>query len=103
LEIDTWRRSSACRHFGASGNWRIGVPEDKKLRTSQVAKTRRNRDHPSDRGCMENIDAIGKIPDNEAIHRRLVHWDIGNPVDVGLMHLGIAKHETPRGKVVVIG
>jgi hypothetical protein len=95
LERDTWRRSSARRHFGASGNRRIGVPEDKKLGTSQVAKTRRNRDRPSDRGRVATIDAIGKSPDNEAIHRRLVHRDIGNPVDVGFMHFGIAKRETP--------
>jgi hypothetical protein len=44
---------------------------------------------------METIDAIGKSPDNEAIHRHLVHRDIGNPVDMGFMHFGIAKRETP--------
>jgi hypothetical protein len=46
-------------------------------------------------GCVETIDAIEKSLDNEAIPRRLVHQDIGNPVDVGFMHFGIATRETP--------
>jgi hypothetical protein len=90
-----WRRSSALRHFGASGSRRIGVPEDKKLGTSQVVKTWRNQDRASDRGHMATINAIGKSPDKEAIPRRLVHQDIGNPMDVGSMHFGIAIRETP--------
>jgi hypothetical protein len=85
-----WRRSSALRHFGASRSRRIGVLEDKKLGTSQVIKTQRNRDRASDKGHMETINAIGKSPDKEAIPRCLVHQNIGNPMDVGSMHFGIA-------------
>ena len=65
------------------------------LGTSQVAKTQRNRDRPSDRGRVATINAIEKSHDNKAIPRRLVHQDIVNPVDVGFMHFGIAKRETP--------
>jgi hypothetical protein len=72
----------------------IGVPETVRIGTSQVSKSRRNRDRPSEEDAWQQSARRGKSR-QEVDDRRLGHRDIGNPGDNLFMYFGIAKLETP--------
>jgi hypothetical protein len=44
---------------------------------------------------VAEIRAIGKSPDKGAVHRCLVHRDIGDPGDELFVNFGIVKRDTP--------
>jgi hypothetical protein len=80
-------RSRAHRHIGGLEGKTSGAPE--------VAKARDWIRTVRLWGRVAEIQAIGESPDEEAVHRSLVHRDIGDPGDKLSVHFGIAKRETP--------
>jgi hypothetical protein len=51
---------------------------------------------------VEEIRAFGRFPERKVIHQYYGNREIGNPMDTGFMHFGIAMSETPIGDMVVV-
>jgi hypothetical protein len=67
-------------------HWHIGGLEGKTSGVPEVAKARDWIRTIRLWGCMAEIQAIRESPDEEAIHRSLAHWYIGDPGDKFLVH-----------------
>jgi hypothetical protein len=73
----------------------IRVPEVERIGTSQVSKSQRNQDRPSEEDAWQQSRAIGERPDRRSSSKSRF-GDIGSP-GTRCLHFRIANPETPKG------